>query len=207
MALESQGYEYLIKVLIIGDSAVGKTCMLLRYCDERFSTNHLPTIGIDFKIKKLEVDNMKIKMQIWDTAGQERFKTITQNYYKGAHGIILAYACDDRESLLHIENWMKQTKTYAPEDVVKVLVGNKCDIAEKSVSYEEGKKVADEYGVPFYETSAKEGKNIYDTFYFMAKMIKEQLAEKEKTRAKMLGLKGSQLKLKNEGSKPSKVCC
>eukprot|EP00331_Platyophrya_macrostoma_P034618 CAMPEP_0176435686 /NCGR_PEP_ID=MMETSP0127-20121128/17486_1 /TAXON_ID=938130 /ORGANISM="Platyophrya macrostoma, Strain WH" /LENGTH=151 /DNA_ID=CAMNT_0017818793 /DNA_START=188 /DNA_END=643 /DNA_ORIENTATION=- len=151
---------------------------------------------------------MKIKMQIWDTAGQERFKTITQNYYKGAHGIILAYACDDRDSLLHIENWMKQAKTFAPEDVVKVLVGNKCDIPDRTVSYEDGKKVADEHGIPFYETSAKEGKNVYDTFYFMAKMIRDQLLEKEKTRAKMLGLKDSKLKLGKDSSKDSKgVCC
>lgn len=205
MALASQNFEVLIKILIVGDSAVGKTCMLLRYCDDRFSMSHLPTIGIDFKIKKLEIDDLRIKMQIWDTAGQERFKTITQSYFKGAHGIILTYSCDDKDSLLHIDNWVRQTSMHAPPDIIRVLVGNKCDVIDRTVSYEEGKSVADEYGIPFFETSAKEGTNIEETFLWLAKTIKERLSEKEKMGEPELK-DGKQLVSKTR-PKDSRVCC
>lgn len=97
-------------------------------------TSHLTTIGIDFKIKTIDVDGKKIRMQIWDTAGQERFKTITQTYYKGAMGIILTYAINDRQSFMALENWARQIKTHASENVVKVLVGNKCDCNDRQVS-------------------------------------------------------------------------
>lgn len=209
MSTEAQAYEYLIKILIVGDSSVGKTCILLRYCEDKFSTSHLPTIGIDFKIKKLDVDDSKIKIQIWDTAGQERFKTITQNYYKGAHGIILTYAVDDKDSLSHIENWIRQTKVHAPEDICKVLVGNKSDSPDRTVTYEEGKRIGDEFGIPFFETSAKDGRNINDTFYSIAKMIKDQLIEKEKSRTNFMSGKDGKLKLTpdREGSKSKSVCC
>ena len=207
--MEAQGYEYLIKLLIIGDSAVGKTCMLLRYCDEKFSTSHLPTIGIDFKLKKLEIDGAKVKMQIWDTAGQERFKTITQSYYKGAHGIILAYSVEDRESLIHIENWIKQTKLYAPEDICRLLVGNKSDSKDRKVTYEEGKRIADDYGIPFYETSAKEGINVNDSFFCIAKQIKDEIVTKERARKQLMS--GGSNKLRLPGDKEAKsssgVCC
>lgn len=104
-------YDYLIKLLIIGDSGVGKTCLLLRFAEDNFTASHLTTIGIDFKIKNIEVDGKDIKLQIvshnqWDTAGQERFRTITTTYYKGAMGIILAYDCTDENSFANIRNWV-----------------------------------------------------------------------------------------------------
>jgi Ras-related protein Rab-8A len=113
MAKKESNYDWLIKVLIIGDSGVGKTNVLLRFCENTFNPSHLATIGIDFKIKTMEIDGKKIRMQIWDTAGQERFKTITQTYYKGAVGIVLAYSVTDRSSFGNIENWMKQIKNHA----------------------------------------------------------------------------------------------
>jgi small GTP-binding protein len=123
-------------------------------------TAHLTTIGIDFKIKTIEIDGKKIRLQIWDTAGQERFKTITQTYYKGAMGIIMVYAINDKTSFNALENWMRQIKTHAAENVIKVLVGNKSDCAERQVSYDEGKKMAESFSVNFFEVSAKNNSNI-----------------------------------------------
>ena len=125
----------LVKLLIIGNSGVGKTNLLLRFCEDSFQTSHLSTIGIDFKTKSLPLDGARVKLQIWDTAGQERFKTITQTYYRGAMGIVLAYAVDDRGSYNDIENWVKQIKMHAASDVIKVLVGNKCDSQKREVSF------------------------------------------------------------------------
>ena len=108
--MSSQKYNHLFKLLIIGESGVGKTCLLLRFTDDLFTSNHLTTIGIDFKIKIINLDNKLIKLQIWDTAGEERFRTITKTYYKGAHGIILTYDVTDINSFKNIRNWIKQIK-------------------------------------------------------------------------------------------------
>lgn len=134
-------------------------------------------------MKTIDVEGKKVKVQIWDTAGQERFKTITQTYYKGAMGIILGYAVTDRDSFQNIENWMKQIKQHASEDVCKILVGNKCDMPDRVVSTEEGKRLADSYGVKFFETSAKEDMNVNDAFHTIAKEIKDKIMNKEPGRS------------------------
>ena len=120
-------------------------------------------------------------MQIWDTAGQERFKTITQTYYKGAMGIILTYSIGEADSFKNIENWMKQIQQQASENVCKILVGNKCDMPDRAVEYEEGRKLADKYGIPFFETSAKSGINVEDTFMTIARDIKNKILLNETT--------------------------
>jgi Ras-related protein Rab-8A len=135
-------------------------------------TSHLTTIGIDFKIKTITIGKDKIRLQIWDTAGQEKFKTITQTYYRGAMGIVLTYAINERESFEDIENWVKQIKMHASDNVTKVLVGNKSDIEDRQVSHAEGERLAGELGIKFFETSAKTGTNIEELFYFMAEEIK-----------------------------------
>ncbi len=136
-------YDYLVKLIVIGDTGVGKTNMMTKFIDNNFHASHLTTIGnthtnlgIDFKIKTLNINNSKVRMQIWDTAGQERFKTITQTYYKGAMGIFLVYSVSERESFQNVETWLKQIKLHASENVVKVLVGNKCDVENRQVSEE-----------------------------------------------------------------------
>ncbi|KRX02148.1 P-loop containing nucleoside triphosphate hydrolase [Pseudocohnilembus persalinus] len=169
------GFDWLVKLLIIGDSGVGKTNILTRFCDDQFTTSHLTTIGIDFKIKTIDIDGKKIKLQVWDTAGQERFKTITQTYYKGSMGIIMVYAINDRETFQNIESWMKQIKTHASQDVCKILVGNKCDMVDRQVQTEEGKQLAQCYDIQFFEVSAKDNINIAETFLSIAKDIKEKL--------------------------------
>jgi Ras-related protein Rab-8A len=174
MAKAAGQYDYLIKLLIIGDSGVGKTCFLLRFSDDNFTASHLTTIGIDFKLKTMEIDGKTIKLQIWDTAGQERFRTITQTYYKGAMGIILAYDCTDENSFNNIRNWVQQIKMHASDNVSKVLIGNKCDRPDKKISTEQGEALANELGIKFFETSAKTNINVNETFKFIAKEIKDR---------------------------------
>ena len=131
----------------------------------------MTTIGIDFKIKIINLENKLIKLQIWDTAGQERFRTITKTYYKGAHGIILTYDVTDQDSFKNIRNWIKQIEANAQGNVKRVLVGNKCDKPDRVVTEEEGKKLADDYSMSFFETSAKTNKNVTEVFYHLTKEI------------------------------------
>ncbi|KAG2598426.1 hypothetical protein PVAP13_5KG366500 [Panicum virgatum] len=153
-------YDYLFKLLLIGDSGVGKSCLLLRFADDSYLESYISTIGVDFKIRTVEQDGKTIKLQIWDTAGQERFRTITSSYYRGAHGIIVVYDVTDQESFNNVKQWLNEIDRYASENVNKLLVGNKCDLAEsRAVSYEAGKALADEIGIPFLETSAKDACN------------------------------------------------
>ncbi|CAD8114469.1 unnamed protein product [Paramecium primaurelia] len=168
-------YDLLIKILLIGNSGVGKTQILLRYTENQFKTSFLSTIGIDFKIKKIQVDEKVVKMQIWDTAGQERYQTITQTYYKGAMGIILVFAVNDKETFNDIDKWMNQIKQHASDNIIKVLIGNKTDLPDRCITYEQALKMAQKYNIPYFETSAKDGTNINDTFQQIAKTIKEQL--------------------------------
>ena len=169
--MSSHKYDYLFKILIIGESGVGKTCLLLRFTEDSFTTTFLTTIGIDFKIKIINLENKLIKLQIWDTAGQERFRTITKTYYKGAHGIILTYDVTDQDSFKNIRNWIKQIEANAQGNVKRVLVGNKCDKPDRVVTEEEGKKLADDYSMGFFETSAKTNKNVTEVFYHLTKEI------------------------------------
>eukprot|EP01015_Nassula_variabilis_P021889 TRINITY_DN3955_c0_g1_i1.p2 TRINITY_DN3955_c0_g1~~TRINITY_DN3955_c0_g1_i1.p2 ORF type:complete len:226 (-),score=35.77 TRINITY_DN3955_c0_g1_i1:41-679(-) len=169
-------YDYLLKLLLIGNSGVGKSCMLMRYSENNFTSNFFNTIGVDFKIKSVNVENKNVKMQIWDTAGQDRFRTITCSYYRGAHGIIVVYDITDRDSFENVKYWMSEIDKYAQESVNRLLVGNKVDLSDKrKVSYEEGLELARQYKIPFIEASAKNANNIDVSFQTMAKQIIERL--------------------------------
>ena len=170
-------YDYLFKLLLIGDSGVGKSCLLLRYVDETYQESYISTIGVDFKIKTNELDGKVIKLQIWDTAGQERFRTITSSYYRGAHGIIVVYDVTDQESFNNVKVWLQEIDRYANENVNKLLVGNKSDLTSKKVvDYETAKAFADELGIPFLETSAKSAANVEQSFMTMGAEIKKRMA-------------------------------
>jgi len=159
----------LFKVLLIGDSGTGKSCLLIRFAEDIFSDNYISTIGVDFKIKTITVEGKTVKMQVWDTAGQERFRTITASYYRGSNGIIIVYDVTDRESFDHVSYWMKEIDRLASPDVCRLLVGNKSDLSEKRiVSTEEGQALANQHGVPFIETSAKDNQNVENLFTQMA---------------------------------------
>mmetsp|Transcript_49621 Transcript_49621/g.124768 ORF Transcript_49621/g.124768 Transcript_49621/m.124768 type:complete len:211 (-) Transcript_49621:232-864(-) len=166
-------YDYLFKLLIIGDSGVGKSCLLLRFSDDIFTDSFISTIGVDFKIKTVTIDGVKIKLQIWDTAGQERFRTITSSYYRGAHGIIVVYDVTDQKSFDNITKWLKEIDTFAGPSVQKLLVGNKSDLEnERMVQTDQGKTLAESLKIPFVETSAKNADNVEQTFNLMASDIK-----------------------------------
>eukprot|EP00456_Euglypha_rotunda_P011761 TRINITY_DN13161_c0_g1_i1.p1 TRINITY_DN13161_c0_g1~~TRINITY_DN13161_c0_g1_i1.p1 ORF type:complete len:158 (-),score=14.26 TRINITY_DN13161_c0_g1_i1:10-483(-) len=135
-----------IKLLMLGDSGVGKSCLMMRFADSTFSISFVATAGVDFKVKQVEVDGKNVCLRIWDTAGQERFKTITRQYYKGAMGIILVYDVTDRKSFEHVSYWMSNIDNYASENVCRILVGNKVDLETREVKTEEGEALADEIG-------------------------------------------------------------
>jgi len=171
-------YDHLFKLVLIGDSGAGKSCLLLRFADDQFTDSYITTIGVDFRFKTIPVDKKTIKLQIWDTAGQERFRTITSAYYRGADGIILVYDITDRESFSHVNDWLDEVNRYVTEGTCKILVGNKCDAtAERQVSTEEGQKKAEELGVAFIEASAKDSTNVEAAFTMMSS---ELISKREK---------------------------
>ena len=170
-------YDHLFKLLLIGDSGVGKSCLLLRFADDTYTESYISTIGVDFKIRTIEINGKSIKLQIWDTAGQERFRTITSSYYRGAHGIIVVYDVTDQASFSNVKQWLQEIDRYACENVNKLLVGNKCDLTTKKVvDYNTAKEFADGLGIPFLETSAKNSTNVEDAFITMATEIQKRVA-------------------------------
>ncbi|KXT06698.1 hypothetical protein AC578_8537 [Pseudocercospora eumusae] len=169
-------YDYLFKLLLIGDSGVGKSCLLLRFADDTYTESYISTIGVDFKIRTIELDGKTVKLQIWDTAGQERFRTITSSYYRGAHGICVVYDVTDMDSFNNVKQWLQEIDRYATEGVNKLLVGNKSDMTDKKVvEYTVAKEFADSLGIPFLETSAKNASNVEQAFLTMARQIKERM--------------------------------
>uniref|UniRef100_A0A8B9JDZ1 RAB1A, member RAS oncogene family a n=1 Tax=Astyanax mexicanus TaxID=7994 RepID=A0A8B9JDZ1_ASTMX len=144
--------------------------------DDTYTESYISTIGVDFKIRTIELDGKTIKLQIWDTAGQERFRTITSSYYRGAHGIIVVYDVTDQESFNNVKQWLQEIDRYASESVNKLMVGNKCDLTTKKVvDYTTAKEFADSLGIPFLEASAKNATNVEQAFMTMAAEIKKRM--------------------------------
>ncbi|XP_046425133.1 ras-related protein Rab-37 isoform X2 [Neodiprion pinetum] len=162
------------KVMLLGDSGVGKTCLLLRFREGHFLCgNFLSTVGIDFRNKVVTVDGMRVKLQIWDTAGQERFRSVTHAYYRDAHALLLLYDVTNKTSFDNIRAWLGEIREYAHDDVVIMLLGNKSDCgAERAVRREDGERLSREYRVPFMETSAKTGLNVELAFTAVARELK-----------------------------------
>ena len=168
-----------IKVLMLGDSNVGKSCLVIKFVDERTGPiKSMPTIGIDFKIKRIMLG---VRLSIFDTAGQERYRTITASYYRGSQGIVLVYDITDRNSFESMRNWLEQIEQHADCHVMKVLVGNKCDLSSgRKVDTAEGEALANEFGMKFYETSAQTGVNVTDAFQGIAWSVHDEIVRKQK---------------------------
>jgi len=199
-------YDYIIKILLIGDSGVGKSCVLLRFADDAFTQSFITTIGIDFKVKTIEIDGKVIKLQIWDTAGQEKFKTVSMAYYRGAMGIMLVYDVTDDKSFYNIKNWITNIEQHASENVERMLIGNKCDrVDDKIIKYEQGKKIAEEYNMKFFETSAKNNINIEEAFITMAKDIKNKISTEPKDIQPSNSM--TNIALSKDSTTTNKKCC
>lgn len=181
--MSNKQYDYLLKILLIGDEDVGKTAILFRFCDDAFNASFISTIGIDFKIKTVEVNGKVVKLQIWDTAGQERFKTITYSYLRGAHGVMLVYSVTSRQSFESITAWkenLEKIEVANIEDIEMILVGNNCEnTEERMVDHESGRAFADEIGLNFFEISAKTNINIEISFMTLVTQILNKLQKKE----------------------------
>ena len=165
-------YEFIFKVLLLGNINVGKSALVIRFVDDIWNDNFVPINGVDFRLKKLEIDKKKIKMQIWDNQGQERFKTVLPSYYRGVHGILLVYDVTEKDSFNNLNFWLMEIEKNANKNVLKVLIGNKTDLEDKRViSYNQGKEFADMHGLKFVETSVKKNKNVREAFEILGREI------------------------------------
>ena len=201
-------YEKLFKILLLGDSSVGKSSLFLSFMDKSWNETFVPTIGVDFKIKTINVNNMNIKFQVWDTAGQERFRTIISSYYKGAHGILLVYDITLKESFESLNDWLNEIKKNTSKNIVKVLIGNKIDLNDKRViSFDEAKEFADNNSMKYIETSAKTSTNVDQAFGLIGvELMKSFKGNEEKnTNKKNVVLSNSEVVTDNKQIK--KGCC
>lgn len=178
----NQNYDYLFKIIVVGSSGVGKTSLILRYVDNSFNSSYTSTIGVDFKIKTFQLNNETIKLQLWDTAGQERFKTITNSYYRGAHGILIIYDLTDPEGLEGASECRKDVEEYASPDAEIVIIGNKCDLVPES-----------EQTTDHLIVSAKDNVRVGEMFEFLCK----KLVEKVKSGKLKIGEKKKEFDIKS----------
>lgn len=173
---DEEKYNYLLKYIIIGDSAVGKSNLLLQYTFGEFIEEYKNTIGVEFGAKNVDIDNKSYRIQIWDTAGQECFKSITRAYYKNSVCAIVVYDITCLDSFNNVSSWIEDCKNYSPKNVYIVLVGNKSDLEERrQIPTEKGQEIADKFGISFFETSAKTGSNVVKIFEESAKEIAKRI--------------------------------
>ena len=175
--MAKQSYDALYKLLIVGDSNTGKSCLIGCFAGEEFSSVYIPTIGIDFKIHTVELDGFKIKLQIWDTAGNPRFKTITTAYYRGSMGVIITFSVTKEETFLNVAHWIEHIKESGPPGLKLMVVGTGCDRKDREVDYITARDFADEQQLPFFEVSAKDGTNVELAFLTLVQEIRQYLGK------------------------------
>lgn len=195
------------KIIVLGDSTVGKTSFILRFCEDCFEESNVMTIGIDTKTKYIKRNGQKIQLDIWDTAGQERFRTITKNCYRGSDGIILMYDISNKKTFSNIKNWIKSLKDSLDlTETSLILVGNKCDVSpdERQVNEEMKKEIIEFSGVNIIESSAKENINVNNCF---VELVDQMIKLNVKNKGKKKYQKANSLKLNKKGTKEKKKCC
>ena len=210
----NDNYDLILKLVLIGDSGVGKTNILSRYNNNEFSLATQPTVGVEFGNKIIKKENKSIKLQLWDTAGQERYKAITSAFYKGSKGAFVVYDITRKSTFLNIDNWIGELKTNGSDDILIILVGNKTDLEDKrEVSTDDGEKKAKQYGIAFCETSALRGEKIELAFNIL---IDEIILEIDKAKEKEMKnnknnnkkkSKGIMLNTNNDKNHKKKKCC
>ena len=170
--------DYILKYIIIGDASVGKSNLLLRYVYGEFKQDYQVTLGVEFAKKNVEIGNKIYRIQIWDTAGQESFKSITRTYYKSSACALIVYDISCRESFNNVTTWIDDCKAQTSKNLFMILIGNKSDLEDKrEVSNDEGRELAEKYGLDFFETSAKTGANVNEMFFFTAESIAKKIEQ------------------------------
>ena len=173
-------YHFLLKNIVIGDTCVGKSCLMLQLIEKTFKNLSDPTVGVEFGAKHFTLDGLNVKMQIWDTAGQESFKSITRSYYRGAIGAVLVFDVTNRESFVNVAKWLEDLSSGASKNIQIILVGNKSDLADsRAISPEEANELASAHNLPYFETSAKTGENVELVFETLARKVVEKIKRKE----------------------------
>ena len=167
----NRDYDHIFKIITLGESGIGKTSLITRFAHDIFEENRVPTIVVDFLIKVLDIENKIIKIQLWDICGSERIRIVSPIYYRRTNGAIVAYDISDKRSFDQVKFWVNEVKKYSEIKTNIVIVGTKCDILDREVTEEEGKKLADELGVKYFETSAKTGYNVNEAYNFLIKNI------------------------------------
>ena len=204
-------YDMIFKIVLIGDSSVGKTNMLSRYISNEYDPNSQSTIGVELSTKTFTFDKDEVKVQIWDTAGQEKYRSITSSYYKGAQGCLLVYDITRKDTFDNIDKWFSELKSSTNNEINAILVGNKCDLSDKrEITIEEAQKKAKLFNVAFMETSALDGTNIEKAFYELVNNVYQNNKKTFNQEIKvMLGDKGVEIKQEqnNETKKKNNWCC
>ena len=178
---KNKDYDYIFKLVLTGDTCVGKSCILVRFSDDIFDDNYVTTIGVDFRFKTMAIKNKIVKIQIWDTAGQERYRSITTAYYRGAAAIIICCDCTNRESFDNIKNWIEEISKYTDNDSVdKIVFLNKCDLnEERCIKKEEIEQSEKENGIKILEVSAKTGEGIDAGFEYIINKLIDKNTQKD----------------------------
>ncbi|KAM3128109.1 hypothetical protein pb186bvf_019810 [Paramecium bursaria] len=206
--MASSECDYLFKVLLIGNSGVGKSCFLMRFSENQFTNHFYNTIGVDFKIKVMNVDNASVKLQIWDTAGQDRFRTITSSYYRGAQGIIVMFDVTDRDSFDQVRAWMSEIDKFATDQVIKILVGNKVDMGNmRRVTQDEAQALASSYNVNYIEASAKGNIKVEETFIAITRQIIQKSGKSKPQQKIGMKLQQQQKGKIKENEQTQQQCC
>ena len=212
--MDDEEYTMIFKIILIGDSGVGKTNLLSRYINDTYSDTTKSTVGVELACKILEINSTKVKIQIWDTAGQERYKSITKSYFKGAKGALIVYDISIKQSFNNVDKWIDDLKEFGEDCTCILLVGNKCDLDNiRQVSMDEVRKKAEQYNVGFCETSAKTGKDVDVAFQRLIEEISKKLPEFDKKYGNESNVVNTGVTLEtniiseSKRPKPKRKCC